>query len=739
MPTLSFLPDLATELYEVLTDPLLGACQSALPSEGLLHDADREQVLEALEEAFTRADADSATLLIALLGHGVARDDDFYYLSIDATGRGRSRTDVHLSQQLKELLRDNADLDGLLVLLDTCHAGVAAQQAAAQWGQVGLGRNTRRYEVLSASANEPAYGGDFTRTIIRVLRSGVPAAGSTVDARYLRAPLQEGTPAQRPQRVTVDGGGWAQTGDEGLWLAYNAAWRGADDDAASLVAQDHAAELTAYLQSTPALDALVAATREHRCVMVTGPRGSGKSTLAAALTRPLAARGRLPEVLAQAITFAGHSSTMASLAAALAGQLTATVPGFAQAKASYGKTLEPAERQGLSAMQRRVVGPLSQLQLDGPVRLVLDAVDELPDAAQRQVRDTVTGIASIGGSSGTASLAFVLTARPGAARPAGAYVVQTSQPGDQVIASYLRQRGVADNHVPPLVAKAAGSWLHARLLAEQAIRPGFDPRQLPQPTPELTAMYEGELLRAGADDLDLWQTQLRPVLAVLAVAGSGPVLSLPVAVAASARLGGPGTVSRLRDVVVRLSGLIVRSSPGQPSERLGIFHISLADDYLLRPDIQFPIDPIEARAALAQAGDENFGENFGQLLSNMRRDIQLNLRVPILPTDLSATRNILQEVIEMLPQMARRSGYRMPLTAPSMVSRLKDEGYRLLEDIESYKMLADHFYSDSAQEARLRRRTDEVSVEIDIIAERSRYIRKRILKYLRDAQLVITY
>ena len=82
--------------------------------------------------------------------------------------------------------------------------------------------------MLSASADAPAYSGDFTRTLIEVLRRGVPTAGGNVDARYLREPLQRGAKRQQPQRVTVDGGGWAQTGDEGLWLAHNAALRHLD-------------------------------------------------------------------------------------------------------------------------------------------------------------------------------------------------------------------------------------------------------------------------------------------------------------------------------------------------------------------------------------------------------------------------------------------------------------------------------------------------------------------------------
>ena len=614
-PRLGFLPELAGELCEVLTDPTLGGCAPALPdrpSGGLVQDLTREEVLDALDEAFRAADRAGATLLIALLGHGVARGDDFYYLTVDAPGRGNYRRDVHLSHHLKEALSDAADLDGLIVLLDTCHAGVAAQQAATGWGEVGLGRDVRRYELLSASADGPAYNGDFTRTLIEVLRRGVPAAGSTVDARDLRAPLLQGAAAQRPQRVTVDGGGWAQDGDQGLWLAHNAALRDPDDDATGLAALDRVTELVTFLQPTPTLDALVAAVRTHRCVVVTGPRGSGKSTLAAALTRPAAGRGHVPDALVHAIAFAAGGSTLAILTAALAGQLAGTVPGYTAAARAYEAALDPAEQQGLPALARRVIGPLGRLSPPGPVRLVIDALDELPEMTQQAVRAAVItalepsphGVHRQQPPGAEAGVGFVLTARPAAARPPGAYQVPVDQPGDDVITAYFAQRGVRTEFHRRLVRQAGGSWLHAHLLAEQAVRPGFTPEQLPAGTrPALTALYEAELLAAGAGDRDRWETRLRPVLAVLAVAGTGSVLPLPLAVAASARLGGPRTPAALRDVVARLSGLIVRSQPGQPSEQLGLFHLSLAEEYLLRrdPDVQFPVDPIDGHAALAAA------------------------------------------------------------------------------------------------------------------------------------------
>src|SRR5262249_18756102 len=140
------------------------------------------------------------------------------------------------------------------------------------------------------------------------------------------------------------------------------------------------------------------------------------------------------------------------------------------------------------------------------------------------------------------------------------------------------------------------------LLAEQAVRPGFDPDQLPA-HPSLAKLYDQELLAAGAGDRDRWEELLRPVLSVAAAAGVGPILPLKLAVAATKQLGGPDTVSRGRDAVVRLSGLIVRAQPGLDDEHIGLFHQSLAEDYLLRPDlgVQFPIDALAAHRALADA------------------------------------------------------------------------------------------------------------------------------------------
>ena len=512
---------------------------------------------------------------------------DFFFLSINSTGKGDERRDVFLSHKLKHLLGHSGDLNGLIVWLDTCHSGVAARQAATEWGQVGLGQEVRRYELLSAADHRPAYRGDFTRTLIDTLRRGLTSAGATIDASDLRELLQVGAQQQRPQRVTIDGGGWAHRGDQGLWIAYNSVLSSADDNAASVAAQARVGELTGYLQPTDTLDALVLAAQEHQCVMLTGPRGSGKSTLAAALAQPTAAGGHVPAGFVHAIAFATSTSTMDTISAALPGSLRVTVEGFAQAVNEFDARLDPAEREGLPALQRRVMGPLRLMKLQRPVRLVIDALDELPEATQQVLRRAVCDARAGGdGEPERAGVRFVLTARPGAPPLPGACLLSVATPGDDVIGAYLRRRGIRDEHIPLLVKKADGNWLHTYLLAEQAVRPGFDPGQLPIGLhPSLAELYATELLAVGAGDRDRWETQLRPVLAVCAAAGVGPVLPLALAVAAATRLGGPSTPTQFLDSAVRLSGLIVRAKPGQPGEQLGLFHLSLAEDYLLRPDL----------------------------------------------------------------------------------------------------------------------------------------------------------
>src|SRR5262249_18220249 len=120
-PPLSFLPDAAERLYEVMIDPALGECVPALPTGGLLLDPSVKQVKDALRSSFELASQNDDTLLIAFIGHGDHSGNDFYLLPKDAiVPQLDSETAVNIVQRVKELYRVHSNVDGLVLLLDTC-------------------------------------------------------------------------------------------------------------------------------------------------------------------------------------------------------------------------------------------------------------------------------------------------------------------------------------------------------------------------------------------------------------------------------------------------------------------------------------------------------------------------------------------------------------------------------------------------------------------------------------------
>src|SRR5262249_18196746 len=191
-----------------------------------------------------------------------------------------------------------------------------------------LREGLRRFEVLTASADQPAYDASFSRVLIRLLRHGVATAGKNLTASDIAAPVFAECGAQRPQRLTQDGGGYRQPGDPGLYLGHNPAWRSGPYQVPppGTPAAAVAGNLTAHFEVTGQLPALVERVSAERCVAVTGPAGTGKSVLAAALGRPELAPGVVPARLVQAMVFLGRGSTYISVARDLRHQLPVTLP-----------------------------------------------------------------------------------------------------------------------------------------------------------------------------------------------------------------------------------------------------------------------------------------------------------------------------------------------------------------------------------------------------------------------------
>ena len=282
----------------------------------------------------------------------------------------------------------------------------------------------------------------------------------------------------------------------------------------------------------------------------------------------------------------------------LVDQLDRAVPGFAAAREDYLGALTEDERRRLDALQRDVLGPLRRLRpvKETVVRILVDGLDQVPSAGEVSIREALGELAA---GPGLDHVRLICTARPDTDVPGGSHVLRVDKADDALLGAYLTRRGVAPGLHAAIVARAGGSWLVASKLADLALAaPGQAPDALPS---SLGAIYAEYLRRAGATATDRWRRELRPVLGLLAAAGVGPILPLPLLCTASGRLGGPDRPYRVRDVLVDLRGLVVRDRAGTEDEQLGLFHQTLGD-YLLDPASgPFGIDPQEPHRALAEA------------------------------------------------------------------------------------------------------------------------------------------
>ena len=455
-----------------------------------------------------------------------------------------------------------------------------------------------RFEILTASApDRKAWNGCFTETVTNCLRLGLDdvLAEKLCCQDVERIVRQRCMPGQQPQFLAFTPS-LPPVSDEGLWLSRNAArsrlaW-------ANSWAGEEIARLTAKFQPTPMLERAVTASVAHRSVALVGVAGAGKSTLVAALMRPEVSEGAIPTSFALAIAFLSSGLLTSDLARMLVDQLDRAVPGFAAARDDYLRALTEDERRRLDALQRDVLGPLRRVRppKEAVVRILVDGLDQVPSAGEGSIREALAELAA---GPGLDHVRLICTAHPDTDVPGGSHVLRVDKADEFLLSTYLTRRGVEVGMHAAIVARAGGSWLVASKLADLALAaPGQAPDTLPASLGKIYAEY---LRRAGATATDRWRKELRPVLGVLAAAGVGPILPIPLLCAASARLGGPDRPYRVRDVLVDLRGLVVRDRPGTDEEHVGLFHQTLSD-YLLDPTSDpFGINPQEPHRALSEA------------------------------------------------------------------------------------------------------------------------------------------
>ncbi|MFK0158479.1 hypothetical protein ACIQVK_41225 [Streptomyces sp. NPDC090493] len=213
------LEEVAGALHDALADRSVGGCVPALPGESSLlcgPDVGQARIEKAVRTAAERAGRAEATLVLAFLGHGTTPGDTPRLCFMAGDSRADAPTTVVDVPGLVTDALDTPGVQGVVALVDTCHAGGAVPD------MMQLGAGIRRGAtmlslVTSVSVAEEAYGLAFTRGLVRVLREGVADGGEFLTAHAVRDAVNA-TAGTGAQVVTANGDAFGQH----PWVARNA-------------------------------------------------------------------------------------------------------------------------------------------------------------------------------------------------------------------------------------------------------------------------------------------------------------------------------------------------------------------------------------------------------------------------------------------------------------------------------------------------------------------------------------
>ncbi|SPE99943.1 hypothetical protein [Streptomyces sp. MA5143a] len=221
MGPLSQLEKAARELHDALTDPMLGGCQARTgeyPSLLIGDDLTPQDIGKAVDTVVRQAKADGAVLVLALLGHGFTppQRTDLYFMVRNSTTQSlRSAVDVG---RLITEAADEPGIDGVIAIVDTCHAAGGVPDAGRLAGGVRAGRS-RLAILTAAAADQPARDMSLSLSLARTLKDGVPGAGPALYIdRTLAETLRDQVSGQVIGRAEYDQDPFPL---EGLWLARN--------------------------------------------------------------------------------------------------------------------------------------------------------------------------------------------------------------------------------------------------------------------------------------------------------------------------------------------------------------------------------------------------------------------------------------------------------------------------------------------------------------------------------------
>jgi Tetratricopeptide repeat len=563
---LDFVPEVIRDLHAVVLDRRYGACQPALPDGRELltgKAATRAAVMTALEDAMASAGREQATLFVYFLGHGHKEGEDFYLVAYDTPGRINSQNGISLGQRIKELLRENPGVDGLMLVIDACHSGAVISDPVPGLLRQGL---QARVEFFAATRpEEVASNGCFSRSLIELLRKGSPR---TADAE-LRAydehdRLREVAPVGCADLAPATHMSLNGSRDAGLWLGRNGAADLRPALAGTQVA-DVVAQLTRDWQKRqdPAADISRLLADGTSPIAITGDPGTGKSALLASFGRHSAG-----EYLGlDALVAARLGDNLADLAGALLEQLGRS-PAYRAAAGRFQAATPVLVQEAQPRFDQVITGPLAHLDPDQRVLVGVDAVDQLDTVQRRRLLDAFTNLPSA---------ALIVTGRRVDDLPAASRVHLPAR--DPLGVARLLRTLVQDPAARDRIASLSeGEWLRARMLSGLH-RAGHLDSAPAHPSPDLTPVFQKALSSAVTAAP---QAPVEDLVRVLAAAPVGAWMPLEVLVAAlrPEDRDGETLAVRVRDGVVALGELLARADAGSADERAGPAH-DLIGDFLL--------------------------------------------------------------------------------------------------------------------------------------------------------------
>lgn len=555
---LDFVDRVARDLHAAVMDEQFGACRPAVAgNNGLLLGgaANCAGIKEGLREAMESAALDQATLFIYFIGHGHQVDQDFFLVANDTPGSSvDSDTAIHVGQRVKELLRHNAAIDGLMLVLDACHSGAAVADPVPGLLQAGI---LARMEVLAATRrDETTSNGCFSRSITRLLTRG---SASTAD-EYLRAydeyaRLQQAAPPgcqdmPTPVHVSLSGGT-----DAGLWLGRNPL----ADVRPSLAHTGSAADiarLTRRLVTTSSLRSLMSLLLGgSSLIAVTGGPGTGKSTLLAALGRNRIAGVAGTDVLVTA----RPGDTLATIVAGLGTQLSAS-GSYRQGQTLWARRTPVREQAKAPTADRILAGPLAHLASGDKITIAIDGIDQLGTLDRRRLLE------ALGGHPGVT----VVVAGREVAETDGVASVVLPDRDPEAVRTLLAGLPADENTRTRLAEACGGDWLLARVLeglSKAEALPATGQPDLEEAL-EMAVRRARELAPAAPVDA---------VLAGLAAVPSGA--SMPFTLFMDVISCADDTrhnQAAVRDALVALGEMVARADPGSSDEWIGPAHDLIA-------------------------------------------------------------------------------------------------------------------------------------------------------------------